>query len=1377
MVSQPLPPDTEPAFQRSTSTPGPPQVPFKDTSTAHRISSTGVPPLKKRPSALQNPLIPTPPSLPSPVFQSRPGQSPRTGSTMLDSPPPLPRKSSSRPSTANSREDVTPWEFQSGPLPVVSSPVEFEKALTPTQKNRPSSRPPSVKSVHPPSLRSRSSSTAIGQVEEVTPWELYPPIPEKNTKYHLPTEPIPEQTSPTASLSPVTTTGYVEDVTPWELVPPPHENLRISISPMSRAPSQLTSVDETSTLLSYDSAVPHHNGSLHSPAAPSIQHSHVSGTSSQEKAHKTGPTEDVTPWELEPGPGFDPVPEDGEETSQLTSNRLRSSLTLAQVEEVTPWELHPAPSTPLPTETTMAERDGAKVNGVSTIKKKSSRSSNPFSSGSGKSLSDLAFARGRRHGGKSSKSRHPSGSLPSSKHRPHSPVQHVLAESDDQINGVNDETPRHINSRIPESSPTPRFSIKASTAFSGAIPSLVVPVAPTVIIPAKPEPPAKSQNNFSTVDRTILRQLRYFKEAHDQAFKIKGQGHHQLGGGVTPGKIHHAYDEKIAPYPRCYDPRAQDLDVWEIILCRQICNSWTWHVFETAPKAVLDIGCGTGVWIAHVANVWKECHFWGIDLVPTQPDFNTLGDRDMKERVHWVHDNFLDGLPFEDEQFDYIHIKRVGLGVPENKWDKLFEECKRLIEEDLFFPGKPNDANELSMDTIAALETDLGLSSQSSTISNDSSTMQSVPSSVSVDIYDPTATYGGPNDSPATPTTNRTSLLPSSSESSAPALEPTKHVAFTNGGHSHNRTGQPPSPQAASNPEQPTYVPFILPHSRSSARPTLSVKTPSSPQANATFASSAVSLLNAFGHHTPSSTEEYAGGAPRRRSSGMVASPNDAHPHGLRSRTSSQGLKSQHSVESIPASKRATKQEPYLLRTYKAPRNPRDHTMLEAIYSEMLSSKFINITPLSILQNYLEYHFTDVRTHPPLLFTFPPTALLHSESRYVTESETSSSSSDEFSSDDEEARDAIRPKPPKSKIPKNMPRPAELPRSRYRSTLGNPEEDNPEVLRFLSFSQLVHRQSPYVTLDGSRAYAFSPVSQAHRRSTDSKLFGPIRMSRLPNATLNIDLKSLNMHLYLRTMDVLGCSEPMWDWVEQYQEEIAKRRSTNGTQPYTHTPGGAIRPMQSETSLHSSTSADSTDSVMNGIAEMTRDDFEMLLSNFELDMQDQASVDYALQQQANWRVFSSPRDLRRKAFDDSCKKWDKWVMKQERRAQYLAQHRHHHPKNGDGNNNQGADGSHPASDEPQRKYSNGDLLSAPSPTQNGNGNGFSNLNGKQSSSKRDLSPPSLIPFSPSSLPPHKRLSRAIRVYVAWKPQDPNSPNQAVKTHNGLQPSDTPSPTSG
>lgn len=386
MASHPFPngsPDAEPprpTFQRTNSTP--PQASSKEAFTStRRTSSASVMPLKKRPSAfsLQNTLTPIPPSLPSPAFTPRLSQSPCSPSAMPDSPPPVPRRPSSRPSTASSREEVTPWEFQSNAFErTLASPTdgEFARAPTPTQKSKPSSiksRPPSVKSAHQPSLRSRSSSTATGLVEDVTPWELYPPIPEKNTKYHLPNQTIPEQTVPSTSLPPMTTTGFVEDVTPWELVPPPQQNI---VKSTPRTPSQLASVDETSTFVSYDSARPQHSHARSSTGPPSIQHSHVSGASSQEhKVQKTGPTEDVTPWELEPAPGSSPTLDDGDEMKESMSTQLRSSLTLAQVEEVTPWELHPAPSTPPPTETVMKEMsEGPQVNGGGTVKKKGSRS-------------------------------------------------------------------------------------------------------------------------------------------------------------------------------------------------------------------------------------------------------------------------------------------------------------------------------------------------------------------------------------------------------------------------------------------------------------------------------------------------------------------------------------------------------------------------------------------------------------------------------------------------------------------------------------------------------------------------------------------------------------------------------------------------------------------------------------------------------------------------------------------------------------------------------------------------------------------------------------------------------------------------------------------
>jgi hypothetical protein len=67
---------------------------------------------------------------------------------------------------------------------------------------------------------------------------------------------------------------------------------------------------------------------------------------------------------------------------------------------------------------------------------------------------------------------------------------------------------------------------------------------------------------------------------------------------------------------------------------------------------------------------------------------------------------------------------------------------------------------------------------------------------------------------------------------------------------------------------------------------------------------------------------------------------------------------SQTSAAASSPKKTKSSSSPFTLRGLtNSPTNPRDHTILEAIWGGMLESRFVNLTPLSILTTFLEYHF------------------------------------------------------------------------------------------------------------------------------------------------------------------------------------------------------------------------------------------------------------------------------------------------------------------------------------------------------------------------------------------------------------------------------------
>lgn len=392
---------------------------------------------------------------------------------------------------------------------------------------------------------------------------------------------------------------------------------------------------------------------------------------------------------------------------------------------------------------------------------------------------------------------------------------------------------------------------------------------------------------------------------------------------------------------------------------------------------------------------------------------------------------------------------------------------------------------------------------------------------------------------------------------------------------------------------------LYTPHSRSAARPTLSVKTQQTISSDL-YADFAATLPSLFGPNV-----SVLGGI------GYSASQDpfmELLKQQKRERASSQATK-----VGTPSSPAKTKVSPFLLRslTIKAPANPRDHTILEAVWNGMLESRFVNLAPLSLLTTYLEYHFkglpflapiyfagvhltidVDVRTHPPLLYTFPPLPAKEEEDSSEEEDDNPTPQHGSDSEPDiDDARDAVIPMPKHRRSTKTR-KPAKRGNSTPTASHGDEQLDE---RRWLSMQTLFQHQSPYVSLDESRGFAYSPSRKgfpAKHTTRESQSSGLRRVSRLPNPTLNVDIKTLNLHLALRAKEIIACSESMWEWVQEVQADAAKDPSKSS-----RFRSGSIEGFM--VGAHASASSSSLDLTHNAILDMTRDDFDHLLNNFEM----------------------------------------------------------------------------------------------------------------------------------------------------------------------------------
>jgi ubiquinone/menaquinone biosynthesis C-methylase UbiE len=88
------------------------------------------------------------------------------------------------------------------------------------------------------------------------------------------------------------------------------------------------------------------------------------------------------------------------------------------------------------------------------------------------------------------------------------------------------------------------------------------------------------------------------------------------------------------------------------------------------PTTILDSGSGTGQWAYEVGAEFPDALIVGFDLQSTKPG--------PPPNFRFVNGNLLQGLPFADGQFDFVHQRLLIPAVPLRSWAALLDELVRV---------------------------------------------------------------------------------------------------------------------------------------------------------------------------------------------------------------------------------------------------------------------------------------------------------------------------------------------------------------------------------------------------------------------------------------------------------------------------------------------------------------------------------------------------------------------------------------------------------------------------------------------------------------------------------------------------------------------------
>src|SRR5512146_2838198 len=98
------------------------------------------------------------------------------------------------------------------------------------------------------------------------------------------------------------------------------------------------------------------------------------------------------------------------------------------------------------------------------------------------------------------------------------------------------------------------------------------------------------------------------------------------------------------------------------------------------PTDILDVGCGSGRWAMEMAAQFPNARVVGLDLVPPPDEGKSLGHGLDTRPSNYLFavGNILEGLPFPDASFDFVHQRLLITAIPRDRWPGVIAELARV---------------------------------------------------------------------------------------------------------------------------------------------------------------------------------------------------------------------------------------------------------------------------------------------------------------------------------------------------------------------------------------------------------------------------------------------------------------------------------------------------------------------------------------------------------------------------------------------------------------------------------------------------------------------------------------------------------------------------